>query len=209
MLKRSKWLSRIGAAALGAAMLATPASARDFVQTYIDLDLQSQAFKAYYTLPGSTEENPLVSPRDIADGIFIRIDLKIKLADEASAKEVRRRVDDSYVDGESSGCGPEEAEPWRYGPLTMEDGLRYTFSVNVPAGDGSGAERITAVIFPGNRSDHFSNDVFCEYSEELGPTGGIFRLTGFYHVIHRRTQGGWDVQLRAVQLTPQEIENNF
>ena len=130
------------------------------------------------------------------------MELRVKLPNREAENRLNRKVDESY-EPEDSGC-----RAGFYGPLTMEDGLRYFFETTVP-GEGGAADKVSAVIFPGNRSDHFSNDVFCEFDEALGDGGAVFRLTGFFYVIHRRTEAGWDVQLRAVQLTDQEVEKLF
>ena len=203
-------LGRRGGAALRATALglgviaaaASAAEAREFVGSQITLDLETGEFEASYTYKGETA--PLNSPRDIADGLFTRLDLKVALKNQAVADKLRRQVDESYTD-EPSGCAGGV-----YAPLAMEGGLRYFFEVNVPSPDDAAKrEQVSAVVFPGDRTDHFANDVFCEYSEDLGEEGAVFHLVGFFYVIHRKTQAGWDVQLRAVQLTPAEIEAIF
>lgn len=209
-MKRSldRGLSRLGALALSGlalcafALAPAPASARDFVEANIVLDLGSDEFNAEFVTAGGS--SPLTSPRQIVDGAFTRLDLKVKLPNREAEDRLQRKVDESY-EPEDSGC-----RAGVYSSLTMEDGLRYFFEVDVPSTENQDQiEKVSAVIFPGNRSDHFANDVFCEFDEALGDQGSVFHLTGFYYVIHRRTAAGWDVQLRAVRLTDEEIAQNF
>ena len=187
--------------AIGAAGLLSGglAEARSIVNSTISLDLATGQFDAKFEFGGRTGE--LKSPLDIAPNSFTKVDLKVKLKDNDVAEELMRKVDESYAP-EPAGC-----RAGNYESLPMEDGLRYFFEVD--AQTEAGAEKVSAVIFPGNRSDHFANDVYCEFDKDLGPNGAVFHLTGYYYVIHRKTEVGWDVQLRAITLTDKEVETLF
>lgn len=184
---RSAALALTAAATIAAA----PAEARDFAVTDITLNLGNGEFDA--TL--ATAEGPykFQSAREVKDGIFIKLDLAISLDSPATAERLRKMVDQGFTD-EPAGCLAPD-----FGPLDMEDGLRYFFET------GSGAESVRATIYPGNRSTHWTNDVFCEYSEALGQSGAVFRLTGFFFVIHRNLPDGVDIQLRPVTLSADEV----
>ncbi|MEO1329775.1 MAG: hypothetical protein AAFW46_08935 [Pseudomonadota bacterium] len=188
---------RAGATALLAAAattlaLAGPAAARDFQEVTIALDLATGAFDASVVIGGQTF--PIESATQIQDGVFAKMDLSVALKDPAVAEGVRRRLESGFTD-EPSGC-----TAGNYGPLDMEDGLRYFFET--PTSEG----RVLASFYPGNRSTHWANDAFCEYSEELGNGGAVLRITGYYFVIYRQIENAQYIQLRAVTLTPNETD---
>ncbi len=181
-----------GAACLLAIVVANPASARTFQETKIELNLATNEFDASVTIDGQTF--PIQTPTQIVDGVFAKLDLSIALPNPSVAEQVKRRLETGFTE-EPSGC-----RAGNYGPLDMEDGLRYFFEVQTQ--DGA----VLASIYPGNRTDHWANDAFCEYSDQLGQGGAVVRLTGYYFVIYRQVESAQYIQLRAVTLTPSETD---
>ena len=201
---RSGWMSVRGALAAcaisaGALLFGASAEARSIVNSQISLDLATGKVDASFEFNGKTGK--IDSPLDIAPNSFTKLDLKVRLKDNAVAERLMRKVDESYAP-EPAGC-----RAGNYETLPMEDGLRYFFDVDAQTPEG--VQKVYAVIFPGDRSEHFANDVFCEFDKELGEDGAVFHLTGYFYVIHRKTAVGWDVQLRAIRLTDKEIETQF
>ncbi len=184
------------AALCGAIAGATPALARDFNQTSMD-------FVGANVPPGAVRtarvNNPelLSATENLADGTFTQLDLRIPVSAD-TAEEVRRMVDQGYA-SEPSGCAP-----GAYGPLDMENGLRYFFELDTIDENAGEAARVT--VYAGDRATHWTNDVFCEYDANLGADAAVLRISGFFYVIHRNVPGGADIQLRAVTLTQEEIE---
>ncbi|MEL6279049.1 MAG: hypothetical protein AAFU68_11865 [Pseudomonadota bacterium] len=171
--------------------LPSDAEARDFAVTDIVLNLANGEFDATLQTPDGPYK--FQSAREVKDGIFIKLDLAIALNNAATSERLRKMVDQGFTD-EPAGC----VAP-NFGPLDMEDGLRYFFET------GGSSERVTATIYPGNRSTHWTNDVFCEFNESLGAETAVFRLTGFFFVIHRNLKDGVDIQLRPVTLSADEV----
>ena len=170
------------------------AEARDIQITTIDLDLGTGEFSAELDLGPDQPPYQLQSAQEIKDGIFVKLDLQIKLTAEDRDK-IEKMVDQGFT-SEPSGC-----EPGAFGPLDMEDGLRYFFDIELQS-----AESVRATIYPGNRSTHWTNDVFCEFDPEAGENVAVFRLSGFYFVIHRNLREAVDIQLRPITLSPEEFE---
>lgn len=187
-----------GALALCAAALAAPAAseAREILETSITLDLGTGAFDAKLSQGPDKPPFELTSARQIADGAFVKLDMKVSLTAE-TRERLEKMVDQGFT-SEPSGC-----EPGAFQPLDMEDGLRYFFDVGL-----IGDERVRATIYPGNRSTHWANDVFCEYDPK-DADAAIFRLTGFFYVIHRQLPDAIDVQLRPITLSTAEVEKHM
>ena len=191
----------IGAAAIGAALCfsacaPTEVQARDFFTTVMRIDLATGTARSQvYGVSANPVE--LSSARDIQDGAFTYLDLEFALTGE----EVQKMVDQGFS-SEPSGCVAGE-----FGPLDMEDGLRYfTELEGVAANTGETPERVRITVYPGNRSTHWTNDVSCEYDEMAGGNAARLRISGYFFVIHRQLQDGVDVQLRAVTVTENETE---
>lgn len=174
--------------------------ARHVADTILKVDLKDGSTQSSVDLFDGKGPRILTSASTIQDGIFTRLDLKLVLNDETK-DEIRKMVDQGFTD-EPSGCRPDE-----YGPLSMEDGLRYFFNVNVLTKTKTQFwENVSVTIYPGNRSAHWANDVSCEYDADLGVEQAILRFTGHYYVIHRKLKTGTDIQLRPVVLTPAEFD---
>lgn len=184
------------AAVAAAVLAASPAIARDFLDVTIELDKASGNFDASFVAAPGTAPQRLGSAKDIQDGVFVHLDLKVAL-NASNFEEVQKMVDQGFT-SEPSGC-----QPLGWGPLDMEDGLRYFFAIELAGTE----ETVRATIYPGNRSTHWYNDVFCEYSEAAGDDGAQFRLTGYFFVIHRQlSRNKVDIQLRPVTLKEEEID---
>ena len=182
-------------AAAGIGGVVSTAEARDFQVVSITVDPSTGQFDAKLDVGEGQPPYQMTSAREIANGIFTKIDLKVALTNET--RELIQKMLDQGFTSEPSGC-----TPGAYGPLDMEDGLRYFFEIGLSVG-----EKVNATIYPGNRSTHWTNDVFCEYDAEAGADKSIFRLTGFYYVIHRELpEDTIDVQLRPVTLSNEEVE---
>lgn len=182
--------------------LAAPlaAQARPFAITNMTLNIAQGSSVATVLLPGREEEVKLTTATSIEDGAFTKIDLKIVL-DSQTADDVQKMVDQGFT-SEPSGCAPGQ-----FGPLDMEDGLRYFFEIDLRENNRQPLrERVRGTIYPGNRSTHWTNDVFCEYDPALGDDYAVLRFTGFFFVIHRTLGDRVDIQLRPVTLTDAEIQ---
>lgn len=113
----------------------------------------------------------LTSPRQVEDGAFALVDISVNLADDATASEVAKIIDEGF-EPELGVCNSASI-----GAMAMEDSVRYSFRL------GQGQEAVTATLFTGARSTHWANDFFCQYNEEIGPSGATMRVTGFFYVI--------------------------
>ena len=192
---------RAAAAMALAAGLTVPlaAQAREFVRTEMELDIATGESQSQIVLEEGADPVVLLSASDITDGAFTYLDLKVVLSEDTK-NEVEKMVDQGFT-AEPSGCAPGQ-----YGPLDMEDGLRYFFDISVlNKTDNPENERVRGTIYPGNRSTHWLNDVFCEHDSERGDDEAIMRVTGYYYVIHRNLRDAIDIQLRAVTLTEAEL----
>lgn len=108
-------------------------------------------------------------------------------------------ADQGYT-AEPSGCAPRT-----YGPLDMEDGLRYFVSLSVPNKDAD-MENVRASIYPGNNTAHWANSVFWECRGGASDGTAVFRITRFFYVIHRQLADAVDIQLHAVDLPESEVD---
>lgn len=185
------------AALSGACVAASPAMARDFSRTSMDLFFGAEAAPGTVRTAGVNVDAFSDPARDLADRTFTELDIRIVLRSD-NQEDVRRMVDQGYA-AEPSGCAP-----GGYGPLDMEDGLRYFFDLDTATAEDASTTRVT--VYPGNRATHWTNDVFCEFDPGLGEDAAVLRISGFFYAIHRAVEGGVDVQLRAVTLTPDEVE---
>lgn len=186
-------LAGVGAAALmalSAGLAPAPAEAREFQKVSIELDLGTGEFDA--NVESSAYTGPIQSPAQIINGVFTELELRVVMRTPAIAEGLKRKLESGFTD-EPSGC-----TAGNYGPLDMEDGLRYFLDVQTTEG------QVIASFYPGNRSTHWANDAFCEFDESVGPGGAVFRLSGYYYVIHRQVENALSIQLRAVTLTPEE-----
>lgn len=186
----------LGALALVlATSAAVPAAAqtRSFTTTNIDVNLATDT--ADVDTPGVVR-TASVNVAIVPDGTFQRLDMRIPLTED-TVDEVLRMSDQGYT------AEPSRCAPGAYGPLDMEDGLRYFFEVD---GRGANADRYTVTVYAGNRTTHWANDVYCEFDPETGESGAVLRISGFFYAIHRRLSDSVNVQLRAVSLSPEEVD---
>lgn len=187
-------LPRVAGAALAAGLLAAPiAEARVFTDVDIVVDLKEQSFDAFLYTPGS-DRLELTSPKEVKDGVFTLIDIRLILRDDVIAQELKKTIDEGF-EPEVAPCNSAAI-----GAMAMEDGVRYSFKL------GEGDQAVTATLFTGSRSTHWANDFFCQYDEAAGADGAAMRVVGFYYVIHRPLEEGVDIQLRPVVPTPQEVD---
>ncbi|MEL7030608.1 MAG: hypothetical protein AAGL49_15690, partial [Pseudomonadota bacterium] len=129
-------------------------------------------------------DGPLTSAKDIRDGEFVNLNLRIILDDETE-ETVMKRLEQAFR-SEPSGCSPDY-----YGPLEMEQGLQYYFDLTLLSNEVEGEiENVSGTIYPGDRSTQWANDAFCEYDEALGEDYAILHFSGYYFVIHRQTDDG-------------------
>lgn len=191
----TRTLCNLAAAAVAATvgLGAAAAEARNFLDTDIVVDLRNQTFEAAVFLPDGSAID-LTSPRQVEDGAFALVDISVNLADDATASEVAKIIDEGF-EPELGVCNSASI-----GAMAMEDSVRYSFRL------GQGQEAVTATLFTGARSTHWANDFFCQYNEEIGPSGATMRVTGFFYVIHRQLAEGVDIQLRPVVPTDGEVE---
>ncbi len=203
MLSALKHASAAAAALVVSVAAPLAAEARPFAITTMTLDIARGSSTAAVLLPGRDKAVKLTSATTIEDGAFTRIDLQIVL-NAATADQVQKMVDQGFT-SEPSGCAPGQ-----YGPLDMEDGLRYFFEIDLRENNRQPLrERVRGTIYPGNRSTHWTNDVFCEYDSDLGDDYAVMRISGFFYVIHRNLGDRVDVQLRPVTLTDDEMQAVF
>lgn len=203
MSSRSARFLAIAAGLVAALSWTGAAQARPFADTRMTLDIARGSSQAQVFLPGRDQPVVLRNATSIEDGAFTKLDLRI-IVNRATTDQVQKMVDQGFT-SEPSGC-----TPGQYGPLDMEDGLRYFFELDLRESNRERLEqRVRGTIYPGNRSTHWTNDVFCEYDSELGETYAVLRITGFFFVIHRNLDDRVDVQLRPVTLTDDEFETVF
>ncbi len=196
---RCRSCTAAGLAIIALTAMQTPAFARDVGAARVTIDMATGEFKAVATREIGQKPAPITSAVALRDGGFFILDLRLVLNKETK-DEVTKMVDQGFT-AEPSGC-----MPGAYGPLDMDDGLRYMVELNVE-NEKVGERKVRATIYPGNRSTHWTNDVFCEYPEGANGETAILRITGFFYVLHRKIDGGVDVQLRAITLTDQEIDS--
>lgn len=146
-------------------------------------------------------DGPLLSAKDIRDGEFVKLNLRIIL-DKETENTVMKRLEQAFR-SEPSGCSPDY-----FGPLEMEVGLQYYFDLTLLSQKpGADVEKVSGTIYPGERSTHWANDAFCEYDESLGEGYAVLRFSGYYFVIHRQTEGGTNIQLRPLTLTDSQVDS--
>jgi hypothetical protein len=139
------------------------------------------------------EGSTISTPRDIVKATFVKLNLRFIL-DPQSADDLQKSFDGSTAGAESSGCAPGD-----YGPMAMERDLFY--AIVVPPIDGLS---VRATIYPGDRAEHWANDVFCEFDPDYGENYAVASIVGFFYVIPRRRQDSVDVVLRAITPTQPE-----
>lgn len=177
------------AALLAALAMAAPAEAQQRELQYVSI--------AYDVGEGVVVEegSTINSPSQIAAETFVRLDVRLIL-DEDSADSLVKTFDGSTAPPEPSGCTPGD-----YGPMAMERDLSY--SIVTPPVDG---QSVRATIYPGERSEHWANDVFCEYDPKLGDAFAVAVISGFFYVRPRQRQDSVDVLLRAIVPTQTEMQ---
>ncbi len=198
-LKTLRWSAM---AAMAAALVApSMAQARPFAVTELTIDLRDRSFQSSTLLPTRDQAVPIVEATSIADGGFTKLDLRVIIREDED-EAVQKMVDQSFR-SEPSGCRAGYS-----GPLDMEDGLRYFFSLDLVTANGMPFEqKVNGTIYPGDRSLNWTNDVFCEFDADLGASAAVLRITGFYYIIQRQEQGSTNIQLRPVTLTEEEMQN--
>lgn len=176
-------------AALAALAMAAPAAAQQRELQYVSIVYD--VGEGVVVEEGST----INSPSQIAAETFVRLDVRLIL-DEDSADNLVKSFDGSTAPPEPSGCAPGD-----YGPMAMERDLAYT--IVTPPVDG---QSVRATVYPGERAEHWANDVFCEYDPELGDAFAVAVISGFFYVRPRRRQDAVDVLLRAIIPTQTEMQ---
>ncbi|MEM6536477.1 MAG: hypothetical protein AAF668_01970 [Pseudomonadota bacterium] len=170
----------------------------EFVDAKVVIDLLTdKATSEVTTLDGQVRT--LESARELTDGAFVKLDLRIVVNGEQQ-NAIVKRLDQGFR-SEPAGC-----RPGAFGPMEMGEGLKYAFDLSALSADKKqpigGA---TGTIYPGARAVHWANEVFCEFDPALGEGAAVIRFNGFFYVIHRNTDAGLNVQMRALELTAGQI----
>ncbi len=190
----------LAASVAATAACAPSASALEFTEVELTLNLETQTSESQVTLPGRDFSVQLRSASDITDREFVDLDLRI-IVDAETAPQIMKRLDQGFT-SEDSGC-----DPTYYGPLAMEEGLKYFFDLTLLSNEPiAERENVRGTIYPGDRSTHWANDVFCEYDAELGDDYAVLRFSGYFFVIHSKLKDAVDIQLRPLTLTDAQID---
>lgn len=186
-MKNAWRVAVLALAGLGASL--SVASAQEFYDAKITINLIDNTGVMSVLAPAD-KDGARKSVDVIPDKIFAKVDMRVTLNEKTQGK-ILRMVDQGYT-SEPSGCSLTS-----FGPMPMEDDLRYFVRYK---GSHSGVMH-RATIYPGNRSENWANNVYCEYDKSKAGISTV-RFEGYFYVMHRQFEGGLDVLFNAVPVTP-------